>query len=64
MSLNPEKLSYTINEACRALGFSRTTIYKLVREGELQTFTWCGRTLIRADVLKRALDRASGEKAA
>jgi excisionase family DNA binding protein len=59
-----QKLSYTIGEAASALGLSRATIYKMIKTGELQKFTWCGRTLIRADVLQRALDRASGQVAA
>jgi excisionase family DNA binding protein len=54
------KLSYTVNEAAAALGVSRSSVYAKVREGELSTFTFCGRTLIRADVLQRAVDRASG----
>jgi excisionase family DNA binding protein len=54
------KLSYTVDEAAKGIGVSRSKIYKLVREGELTTFKWCGRTLIRADVLQAALDRASG----
>jgi excisionase family DNA binding protein len=58
------KLSYTIGEASAALGLSRATIYKMIKSGELQKFSWCGRTLIRADVLQRALDRASGRVAA
>lgn len=62
--LEPQKLSYNVNEAAAALGVSRSSIYKLVREGKLETFTWCGRTLIRADVLQRALERASGKAAA
>jgi excisionase family DNA binding protein len=58
------KLSYTVDEAAVAIGVSRSTVYKLVRAGELETFAWCGRTLIRADVLQRAVDRASGRAAA
>ena len=58
------KLSYTVDEAAKATGVSRATIYRQVRAGELETFTWCGRTLIRADVLQRAVDRASGRVAA
>lgn len=54
-----EKLSYTIAEAATALGLSRATLYKLIKRGELRTFSWCGRTLIRADVLRAAVDRAS-----
>jgi excisionase family DNA binding protein len=62
--LTEGKLSYTIGEASAALGLSRATIYKMVKRGELVTFSWCGRTLIRADVLRAALDRASGQEAA
>ncbi len=58
------KLSYTINETCEALGFSRSTIYALLRSGELESFKWCGRTLIHADVLKAAVEKASGRLAA
>lgn len=62
--MNPHKLSYTINEAAEAIGVSRRTVYDLIGRGELEKFTWCGRTLIRADVLKVAVDRASGRRAA
>lgn len=64
MSEAPHKLSYTIAEAVQVLGISRASLYRAVRRGELSTFTWCGRTLIRADVLQRAVDRASGQVAA
>lgn len=59
-----EKLSYTVDEAASAIGVSRSKVYSLVREGQISTFKWCGRTLIRADVLQRALDLASGRAAA
>lgn len=62
--MTPNKLSYTVNEAAAAIGVSRSKIYALVREGELSVFKWCGRTLIRADVLQDACDRASGQRAA
>lgn len=58
------KLSYTVDEAAEAVGVSRRTVYTLVKRGELQSFKWAGRTLIRRDVLERALDRASGRHAA
>jgi len=63
MTETPAKLAYTVDEAARAIGVSRSTVYKLIRAGELTTFTWCGRTLIRADVLVQAMDRASGAAA-
>lgn len=59
-----DKLSYTINEAAAAIGVSRPTVYKLVKLGELTTFKFAGRTLIRADVLQACIDRASGRAAA
>lgn len=55
----PEKLSYNVPEAAAAIGVSKTTIYKMVNEGDLKTFKWAGRTLIRRDVLQAAIDRAS-----
>jgi excisionase family DNA binding protein len=54
------KLSYTVNEACAAIGISRRKFYQLRQAGELETFCWGGRTLIREDVLRTAVDRASG----
>lgn len=65
-SFKPEvrKLSYTVDEAAAVIGVSRATIYRMVRAGELSKFTWFGRTLIRADVIEQALDRASGREAA
>lgn len=59
-----QKLSFTINEAAAAIGVSRRKIYSLIAEGELEKFTWCGRSLIRADVLRQAVDKASGRLAA
>lgn len=64
MTAQPTKLSYTIREAADAIGVCRASIYKRIKAGELQSFSWCGRTLIRADVLQAALDRASGREAA
>lgn len=58
------KLSYTVDEAAEAIGVSRRTIYVLVKQGDLSTFRFAGRTLIRADVLQAAIDRASGRRAA
>ncbi|WP_363083271.1 helix-turn-helix domain-containing protein [Phenylobacterium sp. SCN 70-31] len=40
-------------------GVSRSSLYKLIKAGDLRTFTWCGRTLIRAEELVRHLDQAS-----
>lgn len=60
MSEPVAKLAYTIGEAASAVGVSKATLWRRIGAGELTTFKWCGRTLIRADVLQSALDRASG----
>jgi excisionase family DNA binding protein len=60
----PAKLSYTVAEAASATGVSKATIWRRVKAGELKAFSWCGRTLIRADELQASLDRASGRVAA
>lgn len=64
MTPDTSKLSYTVDEASAAIGISRSKFYELVRMGEIQTFKWCGRTLVRADVLRAAVDKASGRAAA
>lgn len=48
-----EPLSYGVNEACRVSGLSRTTIYKLAKQGRLTIRKVCGRSLIaRSDLLE------------
>lgn len=59
----PAKLCYTIQEAAKVTGVHKATIWKKVAAGELTTFKWCGRTLIRAEVLQASLDRADGRAA-
>jgi excisionase family DNA binding protein len=41
----------TVPEAARALGLSRTTTYRMAREGELPTVAIGARVLIPADLL-------------
>lgn len=55
------KLAYNIPEAAAAIGVSRATIYRLIKAGKLECFSYAGRRLIRADVLEAAIDRASGQ---
>lgn len=59
-----EKLAYTVQEAAQAIGISRATIFRLIKRGALEAFSYAGRTLIRADVLQREIDKASGRLAA
>ena len=54
-----EPLAYRVNDACRALGLGRTTIYKLIGDGKLRSVTVAGRTLIPASELRRLLGEAA-----
>jgi excisionase family DNA binding protein len=49
----PSKIAYTIKETTAAIGLSRSTIYKLIASGELQTIRIGKRRLIRAEALNR-----------
>jgi excisionase family DNA binding protein len=47
----PEKLAFTIAEACAAVGIGKTTIYELINEGKLKAIKAAGRRLIlRSDL--------------
>jgi len=53
------KLTLTVGEAARALGVSRTTIYRLIAEGHLRASRALRRKLIPAGDLQRFLDQTS-----
>ena len=42
-----------INDACRALGIGRTTIYKLAGEGKIKLVHVLGRTLVPESEIER-----------
>jgi excisionase family DNA binding protein len=47
----PEKLAFTIAEACAAVGIGKTSIYELISDGKLRSVKAAGRRLIlRADL--------------
>lgn len=52
-NLLPNKLAYTINEAAEALGLGRSTLYKLINAGTLETIKIGNRTLILAESLQQ-----------
>jgi len=58
MELSSNKLAYRIDEAAEVLGVSRSTVYKLVRSGELELGTIAGRSVIRRDQLEAYFNRA------
>jgi len=47
------KLTYRVDEACHALGIGRTSLYELVKSGELKLIKIAGRTLIPRSELER-----------
>lgn len=60
MTGNPEKLAYSIKEACKATSLSRTTIYSHVAAGRLHVVRIGGRTIIPVESLRAFL--ASGSE--
>lgn len=53
------KLTLTVGEAARALGVSRTTIYRLIADGHLRASRVLRRKLIPVGELQRFLDQTS-----
>jgi excisionase family DNA binding protein len=52
-SLQPTPLAVSVREACRLSALGRTTIYKLIQEGQLCRIKIGRRTLIRFDDLAK-----------
>ena len=49
------KAAYDINEACRVLGISRPTIYKLIGAGRLRTVKFGTRRLVPVSAIEELL---------
>lgn len=52
-----DKISYTVNEAVKACGLGRTTIYELIKAGELKPAKIGTRTLILRSDLEGLIER-------
>ncbi|WP_321326839.1 helix-turn-helix domain-containing protein [uncultured Parasphingorhabdus sp.] len=52
-----QRKTYKVNEVVRILGIGRTTIYKLIGQGELQRIKIGASTLISADSVDALLRR-------
>ena len=50
------KLAYRVDEACHMLGIGRTSLYELVKSGELKLIKIAGRTLVPRSELERLTD--------
>jgi excisionase family DNA binding protein len=51
-----ERLALSVKDAARLLGLGRSTIYRLIGEGELQTIKLGNRTLIKMASLRSLID--------
>jgi excisionase family DNA binding protein len=54
----------SVEEAGRALGVSRSTVWRLIQRGELPSVRRGGRRLVPADAARRRPRRRAGSKAA
>ena len=51
----PAPLAYTVQDACKAAGLGRTTLYELIAAGRVRAMKAGSRTLIEADSLRSYL---------
>ena len=54
-----EALAVSINEAAKALGLGRTSIYAMIADGRLETFKLGRRRLVRIESVRRLANQAS-----
>lgn len=54
-NLEPNKLAFSVKEACLATSLGRTTIYAHIKAGRLEVVKIGGRTLIPASSLQALL---------
>jgi excisionase family DNA binding protein len=57
-AIGSDKLAYTVEEAGRAIGVSRSTVFDMIRVGELTAKKLRGRTVIARVELQRVLTEA------
>lgn len=53
-----EPIAFGINDVCRMLGISRTSVYKIISDGQLKTIRIAGRTLILRSEINRMISDA------
>ncbi len=54
------KLAFTINEACHAVGISRSKLYELIGEGRVEIRKIGSRTVIPAESLRALIGGGDG----
>jgi excisionase family DNA binding protein len=63
LQTRPEKLAFTIAEACASIGIGKTSIYELIAEGKLKSIRAAGRRLILRSDLETFLASCSDQSA-
>lgn len=51
-----QPITMSINDATKALGVGRTTVYSLIGQGRLEVIKLGRRTLVKADSIRRLVD--------
>lgn len=62
-SVDQDRLTFTVEEAARALGVGRNTAYEAVRTGELPCLRIRGRLLIPRAAIKQLLENPTSKPA-
>jgi excisionase family DNA binding protein len=57
VSMSSSPIAYTIAGSCQASGFSRSAIYRLIKQGELRAVKHGKRTLILERDLRKLLEK-------
>jgi excisionase family DNA binding protein len=52
-----EKLAYSIHETAEVLSLGRTSVYAMIADGRLEAFKMGRRTLVKAESIRRLVDR-------
>jgi excisionase family DNA binding protein len=52
-----ERLTYSINETAHVLSMGRTSIYAMIADGRLETLKLGRRTLVKAESIRRLIER-------
>ena len=52
-----EQLAVSIGDTVKALGVGRTTVYSMIATGELEAFKLGRRRLVKADSIRRLIER-------
>ena len=56
--MDSNKLAFTVNEACAAIGIGRTKLYVLAAQGKIDLRKIGGRTVATAASLRRLVEEA------